>query len=90
MKDYCNHDPGELCNLCAVIASRDPTIEGMMNPAKELREDEPADRASSRCPACPGICKDHDDECVFVTDVLSCYLYQPERGICPLLAGGKN
>jgi hypothetical protein len=60
-----------------------------MNPMTNKTDKELADKPVNRC-ACDGICKDHDDECVFVTDVLACYLYQPERGICPLLAGGKN
>jgi hypothetical protein len=32
-------------------------------------------------------CTDHDDDCPGVRDKLKCYLYDPQRGMCPYLRG---
>lgn len=34
-----------------------------------------------------GRCKDHDDECVDVSDKFRCFCYDPARGRCPLIHG---
>jgi hypothetical protein len=33
------------------------------------------------------VCADWDDDCPRVKDKVACWLYQPERGRCPLLTG---
>lgn len=47
-------------------------------------------RMAEKLPIVVKVCADLDDECPDVRCKLTCYLYQPERGICPFIAGEKN
>lgn len=38
----------------------------------------------------PPICSDLDNECVDVKSKVRCWLYSPECGYCPFLAGDSN
>lgn len=38
----------------------------------------------SQCPDC----SDHDEDCDDLLDKVNCWLYAPERGMCPYLRAG--
>ena len=35
-------------------------------------------------------CKDHDEDCVGVECKVTCWLYDPARGMCPYLRGNDD
>jgi hypothetical protein len=35
-------------------------------------------------------CSDHDDECPEVANKVNCWLYAPERGMCPYLRAAAS
>jgi len=38
----------------------------------------------------PPDCEDHDDECPQIPDKAKCWLYAPEKGMCPYLRAASG
>lgn len=45
-----------------------------------------AEPAKTHCPSC----SDFDEDCEDIADKVHCYVYAPERGMCPYLRAALN